>query len=587
MSPAPNYPAANLLQRAVDAISSGQFDQAQAHLESVLRHDPSNTLALHHLGLRAYLSGDHARARQLLARAAASAPTDIPVLTAFATLLHDLGDPRPALDVFLRILALNPTLHEVWNAAGICFQETAQPASAIEFYLRALSLSPDFPDAHSNLASVLIHEGDTAAAIDHLHHALRINPAFAEAHSNLGIALRNRFEYAASIASLREALRLHPDHPDATSSLGEVLSLVYAPEAESVLRRALELRPSDPERHWNLALELLKRGNFAAGWREYESRWQRPNNKNPLRPFPQPLWLNEPSQTHEADSALANSTLLLYAEQGFGDTFHFLRYLPLVLSLRPARILLEVPPALLRLTQTFITQLLTSAKPPISNEIQVIHSGQPLPHFDAHTPLMSLPLAFKTTLDTVPPPLRFTPLSTLPPRPPSDPLRIGLCWSGNPKHDRDLERSIPAAILLPLLQTPNCTFVSLQVGPAARQLATLAHSSGFHLEQHPLADFLDTAQLLDTCDLVLSVDTAVAHLAASQGIPTWILLPFVAEWRWLRPSFTAPNPWYPRARLFRQRILPSGLPQTEAWQPLLAEVSVALQTLLLQRSSRT
>jgi tetratricopeptide (TPR) repeat protein len=577
MSPHPNYPATRLLQLAVDSISAGHFDQAHTHLESVLRHDPSNTLALHHLGLRAYLAGNSTLARQLLERAAASAPTDIPVLTAFATLLHDIGEPRPSLDLFLRILALDPALHEIWNAAGICFQETAQPASAIEFYLRALNLSPDFPDAHSNLASVLIHEGDTAAAIDHLHHALRINPAFVEAHSNLGIALRNRFEYAASIASLREALCLQPGHPDATSSLGEVLSLTYAPEAEAVLRRAIELRPSDPERHWNLALELLKRGDFAAGWREYESRWQRPGNKNPLRPFPQPLWLGERNQPGEATLAVAGSTLLLYAEQGFGDTFHFLRYVPLVLSLHPARIVLEVPPALHRIASTFATQL--------NAAIEVIAQGQPLPPFDLHTPLMSLPLAFKTTLDTVPPPLRFTPPSTLPPRSASAPLRIGLCWSGNPKHDRDRERSIPTAALLPLLQTPKCTFVSLQVGPAAIQLATLAHSAGIALEQHPLTDFLDTAHLLDTLDLVLTVDTAVAHLAASQGIPTWIILPYVAEWRWLRPSFTAPNPWYPRARIFRQRLLPSGQPQSQLWQPLLNEVTAALQTLLLQRSS--
>ena len=181
---------------------------------------------------------------------------------------------------------------------------------------------------------------------------------------------------------------------------------------------------------------------------------------------------------------------------------------------------------------------------------------------------MSLPLAFATTLETVPPPQRFTPPT--PPRPPNHPLRIGLAWQGNPTHARDEERSIPTPALKPLFDIPGCTWISLQPAAPADPSLPLYHP--------PLRDFLDTANLIDTLDLVLTVDTAAAHLAASQGVPTWIMLPFVSEWRWLQPP--AINPWYPQARLFRQTVLPDGRPQADLWQPLITEIAQALRTLL-------
>jgi Flp pilus assembly protein TadD len=564
----PNPPAAKLLELASRSIASADFPQAESHLRNVLLHDPANPTALHLLGLRTFLNGNPTDARHLLARAVDAAPDDIPILTSFATMLHELGEPQPALDTFLRILALDNTSPDIWNAAGICLQETGQPALAVDLYLRALNLRPTFAEAHSNLAAVLIHEGDTHGAIDHLLQARNLNPALPDVHHNLGTAQRNRFEYAASIASFREALRLKPNSPDILGSLGEVLSLIDSPEAEPLLRRSVELLPHDPEKHWNLALHLLKTGNkpgnLAEGFREYDWRWQRPQNQKPLRPLPQPFWRGEPHLP------LANTTLLITAEQGFGDTLQFLRYIPLVLAqsaARRARIILEVQPALKRLVTQFAHQL--------APNITVLGEGESLPTFDLHTAFMTLPLALATTLETIPPPIRLTPPA--PPRPAIGPLRIGIAWSGNPRHDRDRERSIPTEALAPLFALPNCTWVSLQVGTHAPQ------PTGIPLEQPPLRDFLDTANLIDTLDLVLSVDTAVAHLAATQGIPTWILLPFVADWRWLSPA-TETNPWYPHARLFRQKTLPDGRPQTDLWQPLIAEVAQALEALTISRA---
>jgi hypothetical protein len=233
-----------------------------------------------------------------------------------------------------------------------------------------------------------------------------------------------------------------------------------------------------------------------------------------------------------------------------------------------AKIILQVTPALLRLTAAFAQQLGAS--------IVVVAEGSPLPTFDFHTPLMSLPYAFATTLDSVPPPVRLTPPALS--RPPHKPLRIGIAWSGNASHDRDHERSIPADALLPLFDVPGCEWISLQLGAANEQLRKL----GVSIEQPPLRDFLDTANLIDTLDLVLAVDTAVAHLAATQGAPTWILLPFVADWRWLRPSQQitgSSTPWYPDANIFRQTHLPGGEPQAELWAPIIAAVAVTLSRL--------
>jgi hypothetical protein len=198
---------------------------------------------------------------------------------------------------------------------------------------------------------------------------------------------------------------------------------------------------------------------------------------------------------------------------------------------------------------------------------------------------MSLPMACGTTVETVPPAMRFT---SLPQRRTSQgTLRIGLAWSGNPHHNRDRERSIPLEALMPLFAVPGCSWVSLQVGPAALAM----QQAGVAIEQPVFGDFFDTAAVIDTLDLVLSVDSAVAHLAASQGVPTWILLPFVADWRWLRPTpeivSEANNPWYPKATIFRQTVLPNGESQAELWKPVITEVAARLLEMMRVSAAET
>jgi Flp pilus assembly protein TadD len=248
--------------------------------------------------------------------------------------------PGKALALFLRILAMNPSLPDIWHAAGICLQMTGRSTVAVEHYRKAVELRPEFAEAHSNLGTALIKKGNLCEAIEHLRWSVQIHPKNAACHHNLGVALHKHFEYVAAIASFHNALQLDPDNADILGSLGEILALLDDSSAEDFLRRAVDLRPSSPERRWNLALHLLRHGKYAEGWREYEWRWLRPEN-SPVA-YPQPLWRGEPNQH------IAGATIFLHAEQGFGDTIQFLRYVPTVAALG-AHMVLGVQHRLLRL----------------------------------------------------------------------------------------------------------------------------------------------------------------------------------------------------------------------------------------------
>jgi Tfp pilus assembly protein PilF len=547
-----NYPAMKLLQLAVGLLQAGKLGEAETGFRQVIAHDPENGMALHQLSLLAHGRGQDGEARALLERALEFEPENLTLLVSYGVLLHEMGSPREAVEAFLRALAQDSKQAEVWNAAGICFQETRQPATAMEFYLRALALQPAYPEALNNVGVVLTSEGDTDGAIEHFRQALALNPGYPDCYSNLGVALRNRFEYAEAIAAFREGFRLKPDRADLAGALGEALSLVYDEEAEAMLRRGVELQPGDPEKHWNLALELLKRGDYIAGWQEYEWRWKRTRDQTPMADFQRPQWRKEVGQS------LAGKTILLHAEQGFGDTLQFLRYVPMVLA-EGAQVVLEVQPALKRLVERYASR---------TPGVTVIGEGEMRPEFDWHTPMMSLPPAFGTTVATIPAPLRLTE-AVVEARGVGTALRVGIAWAGNAKHARDRERTVPWEALQPLFAVPGCEFVSLQVGGVPQ--------GDVAMERPVLRDFLDTAEAIDELDVVLCVDSAVAHLAASQGARTWVMLPYVADWRWMKPESLCP--WYPEARIFRQTKLPAGEAQNLLWEPVIADVARELVSL--------
>jgi tetratricopeptide (TPR) repeat protein len=355
-----------------------------------------------------------------------------------------------------------------------------------------------------------------------------------------------------ALASYNDALALRPDDAEALVNRGVTLhDLKRFDEALASYDRALALRPDHADAHFFKGLSSLVTGDFERGWTEYEWRRKAPAARITSREFPQPFWLGEDD--------LAGKTILLHSEQGFGDTIQFCRYAPLVAA-RGAQVVVEVEAPL----QELLTGLAGTAR--------IMAKGSRLPDFDFQCPLPSLPLAFKTRLETIPsgPSYLHAPKRALlnwdirlgaKRRP-----MIGLAWAGNPKHVRDRERSIGLRHLLALLDV-DATFVSLQKDVRAANADMLEKNSSIVHFGHALQDFSDTAALISHLDLVISVDTSIAHLAGALGKPVWVLLTHVPDWRWLLDRDD--SPWYPAARLFRQS-------ETNEWDGVIAGVRDAL-----------
>ncbi|HSV14382.1 MAG TPA: hypothetical protein VLI90_08990, partial [Tepidisphaeraceae bacterium] len=365
--------------------------------------------------------------------------------------------------------------------------------------------------------------------------AIELKPDLAEAHNVLGVLWKARRRPADALAEFVRATHLRPHYAEACNNAGSVLELLGRPaEATRFYENAIVIQPDTAQFHENLALNLLQLGNYPAGWAEHE--WRRREPTNPAsRIFPVPEWDGSP---------LNGRAIFLHAEQGVGDTVHFARYIPLVREHAGAgRIIVEVQPSLANLIRHGIRGV-----------DEVVPQGQvPASPMDLHKPLLSLPPLFGTTVQTIPNQPYLTPdpakvaawAAKLPPR--DRTLRIGLTWSGNPRHKNDRNRSCPPAQLEPLGSVEGVSYISLRKGaavqnpPASLRLIDLTEQ---------LQDFADTAALMANLDLLVSVDTAVVHLAGAMGMPGWVMLPYVADWRWLLGR--EDSPWYPSLKLFRQ-----------------------------------
>jgi tetratricopeptide (TPR) repeat protein len=393
---------------------------------------------------------------------------------------------------------------------------------------------------------------------------LALDPAAPEAHSGLGIALARQERHEEAAACQRRALELRPNYAEAHHNLGvSLLKLGKPEEAIAAHREGLRLQHDAPESHGSLAVAYLVLGRYPEGWREYEWRWRCKALADSVRSFARPMWDGSP---------LDGRTILIHAEQGFGDVLQFIRYAPLVKA-RGGTVLVECPAAL--------HPLLARCR----GIDRLLPQKAPLPPFDVHAPLMSLPGIFGTTVDTIPAdcPYLAVPYELVEHwRRELDPIqgfKIGICWRGNAKNPYDPYRSLRLEQLGPLARVPGVRVVSLQKGPGtAEELRQAA-------ERVPVLDlaarldreagaFVDTGAVMKNLDLVLSVDTAPAHLAGGLAVPFWVLLPFAAEWRWLLGR--EDSPWYPTGRLFRQR-------RPGDWDEVIARVAAALQTVSRER----
>lgn len=416
--------------------------------------------------------------------------------------------------------------HEL-HGQGLSLLRQDRLREAAFHFRKALLMDPDFSDAALALGHCLHLQRSYPEALAVYGRLLAASPQAAAAWNNRGTTLLEMCRYGEAAESFTRALELAPAWHDARVALATCYqALGNVKEALAACETVLAAEPQHAEAHWNRSLLLLLNGIYREGWREYEWRWRKRGFTSPLRNFPQPRWQGEPA---------AGKTILIHAEQGFGDTLQFCRYIPLVAA-RGMRVIFECHPPLVELMER------------LSCPLEVIALGQPLPAFDLQVPLLSLPLVFGTTLDSIPGQLPYltAPIDRVVQWhgqiAGSGCVKVGLCWAG--KGYPDPRRSCPAGLLSPLADIPDVSWYSLQVGWNGDLPLPMTDLTG------QVRDFADSAALIAHLDLVISVDTAVAHLAGALGKPVRVMLPHAPDWRWLLGRDD--SPWYPTMRLLRQ-----------------------------------
>lgn len=502
------------LQAAVALHGQGQLARAQAIYEEILSAQPRHADALHLLGV-----------------------------IAAAT-----GNPRRAVALIDSAIALVPTYAPMHNNRGVALQELQQWQAALASYERAAALDPAYADPHYHRGTVLCEQRQWEAALASFDRALALNPHHAEAYSNRAFALKELARLDEALASCDRAVAIKPEFAGGHANRGGVLMAMLRPEtALASYDKVIAIEPGNAAAYVNRAMARLLVGDFAGGWADYEWRWRDGSGWiiREKRDFPQPLWSGR--------EPLAGRTLLLHSEQGYGDTLQFCRYAKL-LDDRGASVILEVPGALTPLLQSLV------------GATQIVTQGEALPTFDYYCPLLSLPLALSTSLATIPAGVPYLSPPEVYRRRWQERLpgrrapRVGLAWSGGFRANLpqlwsgNQRRNVPLEALA-ALNLSGIEYYSLQTdGHSRSELAGLleAHWQGPPIQDltREINDFADTAALIEQLDLVISVDTAVAHLAGALGKPVWILNRFDTCWRWLLDRND--SPWYPTARLYRQ-----------------------------------
>jgi tetratricopeptide (TPR) repeat protein len=524
-----------MIDLAMELMRRGNLSEAEVLCKQRLRAQPQDADALHVLGLIAFQTARLDESLAHLRRAIELRPEMAEAHNSLANVLRSRGMMEEAIAAYTRAVELNPNFLEAHYNLGTSQRERGRVAEAIKSFRRVLELKPDFADAANDLGSALREAGHFEEAARILQRTVQNSPRFYQAQNNLGNVLRalGRFDEAES--ALRAALQIKPDIAQVHVNLGNVLrDKGDLPGAIAATRHALTLRPDLPDLHQTLGSLLLLAGQYAEGWPEYEWRW-RCRNMIQLRSTPgRPRW---------DGSNLDGRTILLQSDAGLGDAIQCTRYIPLIAD-RGGQVVLEC--------QRELHPLFANLK----GVVQLITADDPLPPHDVHCPLMSLPLAFGTTLETIPIQIPYVAADEAlihqwrqrlsnSPRP-----RVGLAWAGNPTHTHDRRRSIPLEMLAPFATAIHAPFHSLQTRNTATHALTPPQGLNLVDYSRDLTNFAQTAALIMNLDLVISVDTSVAHLAGALGKPVWVLLPFAPDWRWM--LHRQDSPWYPTARLFRQ-----------------------------------
>ena len=453
-----------------------------------------------------------------------------------------------ALAIYEKVLNIEPEHFDTLQTLGSILVRFKQFDIAIQLLSRAIEINPNHAVPYYNLGIALKEVGRAEEALDSYNNAISIQPDYAEAYFNRGVTLKDLGRLDEELASYDQAIAFRPELVEAHCNRGDTLkALGNVEEAIASYDNAIAIEPSLAEAYWNKSSALLLKGDFERGWQHFEWRWKTPSLplSKAKRNFEEPLWLG--------DQSLQDKSILLYSEQGLGDTIQFCRYVSLVARLG-AKVILEIQKPLWNLLKD------------LEGVSQLVARGDPLPAFDYQCPLMSLPLAFKTSLTSIPGATPYLSVDAehvdywakklgVKTKP-----RVGLVWSGGFRADQPEvwavhERRNIALNQIVKLKLPGIDFYSLQKGdPAESDLkalqAELWPESNFYNYTSELQDFTDTAALIKNLDLVISVDTSTAHLAAAMGKPTWLLNRKDTCWRWLLDR--SDSPWYPSVKLYRQ-----------------------------------
>jgi tetratricopeptide (TPR) repeat protein len=562
--------AASLCEAGLSHLRSGRYLDAQLCCRQALAADPNCADALHLMGLLSLQAEQHDLAIEWIARALRQEAKPQYLLT-LASLLKHQGRLEEALKALDKAVQLKPDSAELWKGLGNVLVDLDRRDQAILAFQHVLKLNPEDREAAYNVGSLLAQSGRTEEAMAYLDLSDRLQPNHAPTLQMRALAEYDLKRFDDALADIGRAQALEPAQADICNNFGVFLHrLGRDEEALTWFARALSLRPHYPaalqnkagslvqvrrfdeafaaydalkaidsgnaDAEWASALLHLLLGHFEAGWAGREVRWRIPSLPIARFAFSQAMWLGK--------EPVGGKTILVHVDEGLGDTIQFARYVPM-LAERGARVTLVVADAL---------RPLLSSLPGVAECLA--YPVNPPPAFDMYCPMSSLPLAFGTTLDTIPAAASYLPA------PPEgrlraweerlgahDRLRVGLVWSGNPQHKNDHNRSLSLRTLRPILDL-DAVFVSLQKDPKADDKAALREFSHIVDWTDHLTDFTETAALLSSLDLVITVDTSVAHLSAALGRPTWILLPYTPDYRWLLDRDD--SPWYPTVRLFRQ-----------------------------------
>lgn len=607
------------------ALQKGQYDEALRMISEAVRMSPNQADYHCNLGTVFRILGRLDEAIASFRKSLVLRPKFADAKLNLGESLDALGCTDEAIACYRGVLEIQPHDAEAHNNLGNCLRKTGHPNAAISAFQRAIAIKPDYSEAHYNAGCAYSEIELWDKAILSLEHAVALRPAFLEALRTLGTALAKTGHAKEALATLGRALALNPHHPDthhdlaivllaenrigeATASCNQALAingnfaeghntlgLIHLKmerldDALCSFEHAIRLKPDLADAHWNLSVVLLQKGKFERarqcckdalsrrseypsacfnhglislflrdyeqGWRGYEWRWHSPTQACHRRNFGAPQW---------DGNQICNKTIVVHAEQGYGDAIQFVRYLPHLIERACAReVVFECPQTLIRLFSDIRKM-----------GIQIVQrmgwNDAALPPFDVHIPLLSLPFALG-----MPEPLRMCGAylnADVVLREhwsqrlmPAKGLRVGLAWRGDPTHENDRNRSIDPGKLLPLIRIPGITFYSLQIQPGNAVPKEVPDSQIRDL-LGDITDFADTAALMSGLDLIITVDTAVAHLAGALGRPVWTLLPFVPDWRWgLEKEDT---PWYPTMRLFRQ-------PSMNDWDSVVLRVAEEL-----------